>query len=311
MASRRAHIALALAVLVGAARCAGAAEVVAIVTTGPSPPFEQATTALVETLRHGRPQAEIRRFDLEGNEANAAAVLARTHETQPALVITVGSLATSVVLKETWPVPVVFSMVLYPQQSGYAPGRNVTGIELDVPLDTQFATLREILPTARRVGVLYHHDETGSVVASARLVAGQHGFVLDTKEVDEPSSVPTVLPSFAAGVDVLWTVADSHVLDGHSTPALILEALRMGVPVFGLSAPQVHAGALAAFAYDYADIGVQSGELASRVLAGEASANLPPVGPRKLSLTLNLRSAHYLNVTIPPEIEHRAGEVIQ
>ena len=287
------------------------AQPVAVVTTNRSGPYGQAMQALLETLRRGAPQNDVRSFDLEAGGENVGAVLTQVHQANPALIVTVGSPATATVLAGSWSSPIVFSMVLYPAQSGYVPGRNVTGVSLDVPLDVQFQTLRRLLPGAHRVGVLYHRTETGSVVAAARTAAARHGFMLETKDIDQPSEVPGALPEFLASIDAVWTVADSHVLSPQSTTALILQALRMWVPVFGLSSPHVELGALAALSCDYADVGSQSGELALRVLKGESAASIMPESPRKISLALNLRSAQHLGLAIAPDVEREAQEVIR
>jgi putative ABC transport system substrate-binding protein len=93
--------------------------------------------------------------------------------------------------------------------------------------------------------------------------------------------------------------------------ALILDGLRMSVPVFGLSASQVQMGALAAYHCDYRDIGQQSGELALRILDGERAADIPVAAPRKLLLTINQRSASHLNVELPEELKSKASEIIR
>jgi putative ABC transport system substrate-binding protein len=73
----------------------------------------------------------------------------------------------------------------------------------------------------------------------------------------------------------------------------------------------VRAGAVAALYCDYADIGQQTGEMALRVLRGERPGAIPVAVPRTVSLALNLRSAHHLNLDIPPALEAEAREVIR
>lgn len=315
MRSRLAALAL-LALALGAAPSRAAAPptpVVAIVKSSTLAPFEQATGAIVQVLRRAALQAEIMTFDLEGDQANAGDVLARVHRADPILLVTVGSLATGVVVADSWKAPIVFSMVLYPVQSGFTSvnGRRVTGASLDLPLDLQFGMLHRLLPDARRLGVLYDTAETGPIVEEARAAAARHGLVLQGASVDRPAAALGALSDLLERVDLVWTVADSHVFTPQTTSALILAALRRRIPLIGLSTVQVRTGALAAFSCDYADVGAQAGELAVRVLRGENPAAIPPTFPRKVTMALNLRTAQHLGITIPADIEREAGEVIR
>jgi putative ABC transport system substrate-binding protein len=301
-----------LFVLLGVCSTASARPSVAVVTSSSIGPFEQATTALVSGMRRSALQPEILTFDMEGRQENTAAVLLRVRAANPSLVVTVGSLATAAVLAEPWPIPVVFCMVLYPAQSGFVGGgRAVTGASLDLPLETQFATLRRLLPNARRVGVLYHVAETGRIVDAARGVASRHGFSLEARSVDTPGDALRILDELLETVDAMWTVADSHVFTPQTTSEFILSTLRRRTPVFGLSAAQVRTGALVALSCDYADVGSQAAELALRALQGEKAADIPPTSPRKIALGLNLRTAQYIGVHVPPEIESEATEIVR
>jgi putative ABC transport system substrate-binding protein len=298
-------------VLAPAPRAAGPR--VAVIKSSGAGPFAQATDALLETLRASRLKPEVSTFDLESEPAKASAALLEVRRQEPALIVAVGSLAVGSVLKEPWRIPVLFSMVLYPAQSGFTArsGQAVGGVSLDIPLDVQFETLRRLLPRGQHIGVLYHPAETGEIIAAARPIAPQHGFTLDARRVDDPADAIRVLDELLEHVDAVWTVADSHVFTPQTTSPLILAALRRRVPLFGISPAQVRMGALATLACDYRDVGQQTAEVALRVLQGEANGALPVVSPRKIDLVLNLRTADHIGLTIAPELERKAAEVIR
>ncbi len=291
---------------------AGVMPRVAVIKSSSVLPFNQATEAMLDGLHHDSLQPEVLTFDLDGDEARAAAVLEAVSSAHPQLVITVGSLATAAVLKASLTTPIVFSMVLYPRESGFltASGQK-TGVSLDVPFDVQFKYLRRLCPTARRVGVLYNIGETGALVDEARRAATAKGFTLVAEPVDEPLHALATLDSLMGRVDVMWSLADSHVFTPQTTSALILASLRRGIPLFGLSTAHVRAGAVAALYLDYADIGRQTGQTALRVLHGEPAGTIPVAVPRTVALALNLRSAQHVNLPISPELEAEAREVIR
>jgi putative ABC transport system substrate-binding protein len=304
---------LAALVLLVLQPAAASGNVVAVIKSGSLTPFERATGAIVEALKKSIPQPEILTFDLEGDEANAPAILARVHRANPSVVVTVGSLATTVALADPSALPVVFSMVLYPEQSGFLKktSHHVTGASLDIPPEAQFGYLRRLLPAARRVGVLFNPDETGSIVDKARAAAPHHGFTLVDRPVDAEGDAVGALGELMEKVDVVWAVADSHVFTPQTTLGLILASLRRRVPVIGLSTAHVRAGALAALYCDYEDVGRQTADLALRVLHGEDASNVPVASPRKVALALNLHTADHLGVKVAPDVIAEAGETVR
>ena len=286
---------------------------VAIVKSSSVLPFNQAMDATIDVLRHDRLQPEILTFDLDGDEPRAATVLAAVSSAHPQLVITVGSLATAAVLKALPATPVLFSMVLYPRESGFltAPARQVTGVSLDIPFDVQFKYLRRLFPAAHRVGVLYNVGETGTLIEEARKASAAHGFSLIAESVGEPMQALETLERLMDNVDVMWSLADSHVFTPQTTSALILASLRRGIPLFGLSTAHVRACAVAALYCDYADIGRQTGQTALHILSGKQAGTIPVAAPRTVALALNLRSARHVNLPIARELEAEAREVIR
>jgi putative tryptophan/tyrosine transport system substrate-binding protein len=305
-------IAAAIA-LVAAHPVAGAAPVVAVVKSGAPAPFERAAKAITAALRASAVQPEVLTFDLEGDEEKGEEVFARVRSAKPSLIITVGSLATASALAETTTEPIVFSMVLYPEQSGFtgADRRRVTGASLDIPPEVQFGWVRRLLPSARRLGVLYHPAETGKVVAAARAAATKHGFVLVAKAIEDRDDPVAAFRSLMEDVDVVWSVADGHVFTPQATSALILASLRRRVPLMGLSTAQVRAGALAALYSDYDDVGAQAAALALKVLGGEAPSSLPVTTPRHVGLALNLRTADHLGLDVPADVASEAEETVR
>lgn len=299
--------------------CAGGAAAappatIAILKSSTLPPFEMATEALIAALGKETPQPEVLIFDLEGDAAKAPSVLATLHAAQPRVIVTVGSLATSAALAPApsgtggSATPVVFSMVLYPAASGFTstPARGVTGVSLDVPLETQFASLKRLLPAARKVGVLFNASETGSIAAAAVPAAARSGLTLVAREVREPGEAVAALGTLMEEVDVVWAIADGHVFTPQTTPALILASLRRRVPLLGLSTAHVRSGALAALNCDYRDVGAQTAEVVRRILGGERADAIPTLAPRRVEVALNQRTAELLDLTIPPDVAREA-----
>jgi putative ABC transport system substrate-binding protein len=93
---------------------------------------------------------------------------------------------------------------------------------------------------------------------------------------------------------------------------MLLIAYRKKIPVLGLSERHAQMGALFSLSFASSeDIGRQAGELVQSILGGTRAAEIPYTTPRKLNLTVNLKTAGKLGIEIPKAILGRAATVIQ
>ncbi len=68
-------------------------------------------------------------------------------------------------------------------------------------------------------------------------------------------------------------------------------------------------GGIAAYGFDYWDIGYQTGEMVARILDGTSAADIPVQKNQAISLTVNTAAAERFGVTIPQEIIDAAETV--
>jgi putative ABC transport system substrate-binding protein len=209
-------------------------------------------------------------------------------------------------------IPAVFSMVSEPGASGLLNADGtvsspMTGACLDVPVREQFMSLLDVVPGAKRVGVVYNPGETQLLVDEGRAVANSMNLGFVSEEVRSEVDVPKALGSLRPKIDALWLVGDRTVLTTQSLQYVFLFAFQNNLPLIGLSEHFVKMGALFAVGPDYEDIGRQSGELAARILSGEEPRDLSYVSPRKVLLSLNLRTAEIIGIRIPDHVVRSAS----
>ena len=254
--------------------------------------------------------------DPEREGPSPEAILGFLEANAPDLVFTLGSAATEFAYEHIKETPVVFAMVLDPVGSGFVasydrPSGNMTGVSMDIPLEIQFQTLRDILPEAQTLGVLYSPEESATVINQASLEATKFLFELVAVPVRSDRDIPAALEGLAGRIDALWAVADSRIFTSHSTEFILLHTIRHGIPFMGVSPSFVKAGALVALTCDYEDLGRQSGEQALRILGGTPPGGVPVALPRKSNLAINLRTAEHIGVVIPPLLTQQAATVFR
>jgi putative ABC transport system substrate-binding protein len=115
-----------------------------------------------------------------------------------------------------------------------------------------------------------------------------------------------------AGIDAYWYLPDEMMLAAPVSKHVFLTAHRHGIPILGMSERQAQMGALLTLSFASSkDIGSQAGELANSILAGRRTSEIPGTSAREVSLTVNLKTARKLGVTIPESILVAANELIK
>jgi putative ABC transport system substrate-binding protein len=284
---------------------------IAVVLSRDAAPYRQALRGFEEVLKSSGRSYKLQEFSAEGPAIDQKNLAARIRTRRPDFILTIGSTATGMISEEIRDIPIIFSLVLPSSGNEALQGMresrgNMTGASMEIPLRTQFIKLKEVLPSVKRVGVLYNPAVTGPIVETAAQTAASLGLELVAMQVASEKDVVSVTEQLGDRVDVLWSVADSTVFSPQGLRQILLATLRNRVPFVGLSPSFVKAGALLAFSVDYQDVGRQSGELALRVLAGEDPARIPITAPRNVSLSVNMNTAKQIQVQIQDDVKGKA-----
>ena len=299
---------LAVSSMLGAATVRSEVRIAVIVSQDASP-YQEVLDGFKQALEAQGVRAQFDIHALHGDGAKAEEALLGARQDGAGLLLALGSLGAQAAVREVRDIPVVAGLILNADALAKSP--NATAVVLEFPVETELRFLQRLLPGQRNVGVLFNPLENQARIDAAARAAGALGLTLYARKVVSPKELPDALESLNKRADVLWGVADQIVLNSRTARPILLFSLRNRIPFVGLSATWVKAGALYALDRDYHDIGVQCGEMAVRILQGAAPSTLPPVPPRKVVYTVNLKTARLLRLDLRAPVLQAAQAVIE
>ena len=236
------------------------------------------------------------------------------------VIVTQGGGPTAVARQATSRIPIVFGAAGDPVGRGLVaslarPGGNVTGRAIDLGFNKTYELLREVTPTARRAGFLFHARSTPAdylpiLLADRKAAAAALGFEFVPLPVDSLEGVEAVLARFAnAGGGALFVYGDPVLVTGRSVVAGL--ALRYRLASVCTDLRYAQAGCMLTYGDDVGESFRKAAGMVDRILKGAKPADLPVEQPTEFALIVNARTANALGIVIPQSVLARADEVIE
>ncbi len=257
----------------------GAAARVVVIVSRTLTPYQEAVSGVRTNSAF-----QVQELNLDGDLKKGAELLGALPAGSYDLLMPCGTEAL-LLLKDRWPdLPVVYTMVL--EAPAFA-GPRTSGVLMQVSIQEQIARLPKMFPGAKKVGVLYNPLYTKKAVTQARDLVTGYGLTLFPIAIEKPEEIPAALANLTgAEVQVLWSVIDPTTTQPAAMAQIIPYALNHKLPFIALASYQVKAGALACFGVDYRDIGMQTAEMAKRMLSTSKGGGRVE-SPRKVVLYVN------------------------
>ncbi len=195
------------------------------------------------------------------------------------------------------------------------PGGNITGVGImSAELGAKrLELLVRLVSQADVVGLLINPQSGSDAATQSRDVSAAAKALGLRLVIESASTEPELDASFAslakAGVKGLVVQNDPSfdARRGH----LIALAAKWRIPAMFHIREFPADGALMSYGASLADSYRQMGVQAGRVLKGAKISDLPVLRPTRFELVINLKTAHALGLTVPPELLAEADEVIQ
>ena len=176
---------------------------------------------------------------------------------------------------------------------------NVTGTSDYLDISEQVDSIFEWVPNASRVGILYDTAEANSLIQAndvERIIGEQHPLTsvvrLEFTGTDA-NALSTMLASRLGNVDVVYIPSDNTCVAMSST--IHDQCVLAGKPVIAAEEGLCKACGLATVSIDYYHLGQLTGEMAAKILNGEAT-------PAQLPITYDETRAKLYNSTFMREI---------
>lgn len=212
-------------------------------------------------------------------------------------------------------IPVIYTAVTDPIKAELAkldgsPNGNTTGTSDKLPVDEQLKMIRQILPEAKKIGIMYSTSEVNSLstIEEYKAVAADYGFEIVESGISTTADIPLAADSLLEKVDCINNLTDNTVVS--ALPIILDKASKKNIPVFGSEIEQVKIGCLASMGLDYFDLGVQTGKIAAQVIGKEKEA-------REINFEIidefafygNTAVADNLGIILPEELVSSAKEM--
>ena len=168
-------------------------------------------------------------------------------------------------------------------------------------------SLSAVLPAVRRVRAIYPAGDATALAAlqGAQEVAGRLKLEVVGQPVFTAEDVRRALDAIGPGDGLL--VPDNDSLD---LPSTILEtSIRARVPAVFPTALWVGHGGFVSYGPDYHAQGLQAARLVAKILRGARPKDLPVEGADRIDLTVNLKTAALLGVSVPRKVLLRADRI--
>src|SRR5262245_12874552 len=192
------------------------------------------------------------------------------------------------------------------------PGENITGVSLmaSALAAKSVELFRDMLPSARRVGVLGH--STNPVFAKAMLdevlrAGGPTGMKIEpVVMIRGPEEADT---AFAT---MVRERADAAVVQGSlASKSLTAIAIKYRVPTASTTSSFADIGGLLAFGADGPAAFRHGATFVHRILQGKQPKDIPIEQPTRFELAINLRTARAIGLKIPQAVLLRADRILE
>jgi putative tryptophan/tyrosine transport system substrate-binding protein len=234
------------------------------------------------------------------------------------VLVTAGTPATLAAKRASTTIPIVLVGVDDPVSLGVVeslgqPGGNVTGLSLTSSevISERLELLQELAPGLRRLAVIVRDDPgLDQKLQDIRSDAQRRGIEALMLEATTAKALELAFARLRADRSQAVYVASGPLGPVKRARTIALAADSRLPAIYSFRIFPIEGG-LMSFAADYGDLFRRAAGFVNRILKGADPATMPVQPPYKFNLTVNLKTAKALGLTIPPAILAGTDEIIE
>jgi putative ABC transport system substrate-binding protein len=251
---------------------------------------------------------EIDYENAQGEQANCVTIAQKLVNDQSDLIFAIATPAAQAVANMTSDIPILVSSVTDPKtaqlvESNEKPGTNVSGTSDLTPCAAQISLLKRLLPSAKKVAILFCSSEENSRFQAnlAEAACQKEGLDFVEATVSNTNEVQQVVQSLVGKVDAIYAPTDNMIASSMATVALVTTPNK--IPVICGEEGMVQGGGLATYGINYYELGLQTAKMAVEILKdGKKPDDMPIQYLEKCDFSYNKEVADELGIEIPADL---------
>ena len=245
--------------------------------------LDAATQGFCDEVRKAFPDADINVLNAAGESANCSTIVQGFVNDGVDLIMVNATPALQAAVSATEDIPILgtsvteYGVALGIDGFNGLVGANVSGTSDLAPLDQQAQMILDLFPETKTVGILFCSNEANSkyqVEVVSKFLEGK-GIEVKSASFTDSNDISLVCEDLCSQVDVIYIPTDNQAASCSETIANVV--LEKKVPVIAGEEGICSLCGIATLTISYYDLGVTTGQMAVKILKGEAKIEEMPI----------------------------------
>lgn len=244
----------------------------------------------------------------QGEQSNCCLLTNKLINKKSDLILSIATPAAQALANSTKDIPILITAITSPQAAGLVetnekPNTNVTGTSDLAPVKKQIGLIKDLMPSAQKIGILFCSNEANSEYQASLAASEIEKLGLQSQmfTVSQSSEVAQVVQSMVGNVDAIYTPTDNMM--ASTMPTISSIATAAGTPIVCGESNVVHKGAIGTYGMDYYKLGKLTAHQAFEILINHKKPQDMPIEYlEENDLTLNSDIINALNIKVPEKL---------
>ncbi|MEG6584605.1 ABC transporter substrate-binding protein [Dendrosporobacter sp. 1207_IL3150] len=259
--------------------------------------------------------AKFHYVNADGNLAELPKLAEKLSELKVDLIFACSTPSANAAISLAANIPVVFTPVFDPVGAGLVktmniPGGKATGVSGMVKASDKIAFIKNLLPSANKIGILFHTADSNAIVETNNFkTAAAEVFDLVEIPINTPEDISNLEELLPKDLEAVFVPIGRVIEENFASVVYYTDAINL--PIIASHAPNVAAGALGALVANHSNLGRECAVKTVDILKG-TDAGIIPVGiVEQPEILLNSFVANNLGIALPGSLLEKAKEIYE